>query len=210
MNTNVIRTAMEERLSGGTTLQGAVRQYIREKLTEGKENEWVAATVSAICAEFKNDKMTIIATSVVLGPDDIKAIDNVINDVSRICREMLGYSVVCTKRGNALKGKRWEYIPDVPKPRTTNPCILAAKAADPCRLPHFDPTVHMPKPRGLMDVENIIREYAPDLFVNSIWSTVPLQGYSAESIVAILVERDVDIVALGKALVPVIKERNKL
>ena len=84
-------------------------------------------------------------------PDEAKVTNNVINDVSRICREMIGYSIVNTKRS---KGEFiYEPVIPVPKVRATPAPTAAAPALAPaCAILHYNSAKHCSIPKSKEDL----------------------------------------------------------
>lgn len=72
----------------------------------------IADAVAAIVGDYKKAAVHL----------EQKVVNNVINDVSRICREKLGYSIVCTSRKDSI------YKPILPQPRKKS--VTAAPIPD--------------------------------------------------------------------------------
>lgn len=95
-----ILDAMLNSLRYGSSVQKEVREFFEGE--DGKLED-IASAVARVCADFKRDsELEISILSIEDKKDYRKRTNNIINDVSRICREMLGYSIVNTKRSKGV------------------------------------------------------------------------------------------------------------
>lgn len=107
---NLTEVALDA-LKGGHSLQKNVRDYFNARGTSGGVINDVADCVS----EFRRHAEAYINEGTT--DEDVsirrKVANNICNDVSRICREMTGFSIKCTSRKNHT------YSPEVYTPRET-------------------------------------------------------------------------------------------
>lgn len=146
-----LTNSMVNSFNTGTTLQSTVRDFIQTTVHEGYSGKDAADSVASSVTDFRESiEPTILASTDQKGMR--KKRDNVINDVSRICRELLGYSIVCTSRKEGI------YEAQVPAPRKTTAYISPASPspADVCTRIHFDPSKHAVVPRTVRDFENSV------------------------------------------------------
>lgn len=144
--------SMTEAYRGGASLQSTVRTFIRENIDT--PNEEVAGSIAMVLTEYRRTIDSWIKEEMDSMPlhAKIKKRDNIINDVSRICREMLGHSVVCTSR------KKGEYKAVFATPKTRTPKPVAEAAAGPCTKVHFDPENHCHIPAGPTELADILEK----------------------------------------------------
>jgi hypothetical protein len=98
-----------EALTSGASVQAEVRDIL------AKTDETTALVIiSTQLAQFRTDVEHIVNSSD--DPSSVrKKANNIVNDVSRICREVTGKSIVCTSR----KGGNYVYEAKTPTPRAT-------------------------------------------------------------------------------------------
>ena len=89
--TTLLRAAKNAAAHGGK-VQTAVRDYLAdpEMTMDGR--------LSAICSEVEAFKTWAEDHHIDNDPEKRKAVNNIINDISRICRKQEGVSIVCTQR----------------------------------------------------------------------------------------------------------------
>jgi len=98
---------MMEGLASSTSIQESVRRTLEEAITVASGLEIVCGAV----AEFKDyteEHMTPIESE---QQGQRKRVNNLINDVSRICREMTGKSIRCTSRKGGYVYEALELAP---------------------------------------------------------------------------------------------------
>ena len=90
-----------EAVLGNDKFQTYVRDYIKSELSD-KTQMTVAEELAAEVAEFRRaiDAWVQDAATKAEFVDRRKKVNNIINDTSRICRELLGFSIKCTSRKN--------------------------------------------------------------------------------------------------------------
>lgn len=193
--------SMTEAYRGGASLQSTVRTFIRENID--KPNEEVAGSIATVVTEYRRTVDSWIEEESLFGTElkaAIKKRDNIINDVSRICREMLGHSVVCTSR------KKGEYkaIPQMAKTRTPKP--VAEAAAGPCTKVHFDPDNHCHIPAGPTELADIL-EKSKRKWDTGLEKRVVIfkETVSAEDICSVSVNMGVTLEDLAKYILATLK-----
>lgn len=96
-------------LEGKNTLQSNLRNII-----DGCDPVTALDVIARECSEFRNEAENWINTA--SSPEEVaqrrKQVNNIINDISRMCRDSLGKSIVCVSRKGGYK-----YQPEFPKPR---------------------------------------------------------------------------------------------
>lgn len=141
---------MHEAAKGGRTVQSRVRDLIASRIPS-EPAEDIANCIASAIGVFKTSQEGDIVASFSKeerGPAR-KVTNNIINDVSRIVREVLGYSIVNKKRTKGVYD--YEAVWHVPTPRGKAPSAAAAPAEAVCVLPHFDRTKHMAIPKDAAD-----------------------------------------------------------
>jgi hypothetical protein len=134
MNRTEVINSMIEGFQSGAKFQSRIRTFINEEKNTRLPGE-VADTVAEIVTEYRqaadeiiermSEEEQVIAT---------KKRDNIINDVSRICRDLLEYSIVCRSRKNGTYAAKPWTKPE-PKEKTT-------EASPDCPHRHFDANDH--------------------------------------------------------------------
>ena len=141
MNRTEVINSMIEGFQSGAKFQSRIRTFINEECFTRFPGE-VADTVAEIVTEYRqaadeiiermNMEEKIVAT---------KKRDNIINDVSRICRELLEHSIVCRSRKNGTyAAKPWSK----PEPKEK----AAETPATDCHRVHFNHNDHFWCPAG--------------------------------------------------------------
>jgi hypothetical protein len=140
--------SMVDGFMSNTKFQARIRAFIHHAATEEEACSFVIATDIASIVTLYREKIDIIIAEMTDKTEiksSIKKRDNIINDVSRICRDALDYTIVCTSR------KKGEYtaivcLPKVPRAPSAsyvtpdpNPFMAAPL---PCSERHFDPALH--------------------------------------------------------------------
>jgi len=149
---------MVEGFMTGTKFQSKIRQFIAASSEETYEN--IATDIAAIVTSYREKVDIILAEDT--DPSDLKSAikkrDNIINDVSRLCKELLGYSIVCVSRKNG-EYKAIPYVPTVKPARaiTSAPNPFAA-APLPCAEVHFDSNLHCKIPLTDSDYVDVFRQ----------------------------------------------------
>ena len=87
-----LRGAIESALNNSSSLQATVRQYIAEQKDLGDGGESIATAIAEVISELRNEMERK------LEGDEAKRVNNVFNDVSRICKEALGFAIKCKTR----------------------------------------------------------------------------------------------------------------
>ena len=90
---------------------GKVQSIVRDFLNDCTDKEYALEIIAESVGTFRKDMEVWIDNDT----DKRKRVNNVINDVSRICREAVGYSIQCKTR----KGGEWVYTPVERAPRAT-------------------------------------------------------------------------------------------
>ena len=148
-----ILDAMLNSLRYGSSVQKEVREFIEGE--DGRLKEGIASAVARVCANFKRDsELEISILSIEDKKDYRKRTNNIINDVSRICREMLGFSIVNTKRSKRV----YEYAAVRYDKEAEKIIKIIKELGDPvdytaisspvvnCIREHFDSSKHCVKP----------------------------------------------------------------
>ena len=142
--------ALHYAAANGGTAQKAVRSIISEDRTNGVQLFDTANGIAIIISSFKTQREVEYPRKHF--PDEAKVTNNIINDVSRICREMIGYSIVNTKRS---KGE-FIYEPVIPVPKVraaAAPAVAAAPALAPaCAILHYNSVKHCSIPKSKEDL----------------------------------------------------------
>jgi len=115
MQQDIVEHAIVATKSGGS-----VQETVRKVLTTQPEKE-ALSTVCGAMVEFRTTMEDWINSDPTLVQDRRKRVNNVVNDVSRIVRESIGHSIVCTSRkgGYVYKAKPW--TPSVRPAKTALP-----------------------------------------------------------------------------------------
>ena len=104
-------------MEGKSTLQSEIRTCISDAIGRGTPSD----ALFTICEEMGAFRNTIENSMISCEADEDvrkslrKQANNIINDVSRICRESLGYSIVCKAKKPSYAYKSKSYIPKTPK-----------------------------------------------------------------------------------------------
>ena len=105
-----LKDAMVSEYNNNESLQQTVRDYAAECYENGETDQLVASGIAVAVGMYRKAMQGSIDAS-----DDPKGVrkrvNNVANDVSRLCRELTGKTIVCTSR------KSHTYEPRDPKPR---------------------------------------------------------------------------------------------
>lgn len=148
MSHEVIVKSMIDAAMAGTSFQSAIRQFINDSISSCT-HEFVAGRIAEICAAFKKESKE--KETLIYNKEDQelfrKRVNNIINDVSRICRDLLGYTIVNKKR----KGGEYAYAAvvctPIPVPPAESPVALAGSmTVTACTKVHFDSEIHINKP----------------------------------------------------------------
>lgn len=123
-----VREAMDLSVECSSGFQSIVRDYIERRQATCLTGE-IARDIADLVSEFKSHHKEHAKT---LWPDQKdpgfssynKAVNNIINDISRICREELGFSIVCTSRKSSI------YQAMTPKPRKPSVKVTGAPAVE--------------------------------------------------------------------------------
>lgn len=139
--------SMNEALDKGVSVQKTVRGFIAEA-TPLMPPIGIAEDICRLVETFKMGSETV-ARSYLAGGGKEQAVthrkktNNIINDVSRICRDMLGYCIVNHVRSKGeYKYKAVEAIP-ASRAAITRPPATVSIAGSECTAEHFDPAKHM-------------------------------------------------------------------
>jgi hypothetical protein len=85
----------------GTKFQGDIRWYIADELEHGQTDDKIATDIADVVTLLRSDLNEWLAEPE-KGTDEYKLrqkqFNNVINDVSRLCKKALGHSIKCTQR----------------------------------------------------------------------------------------------------------------
>jgi hypothetical protein len=85
----------------GTKFQGDIRGYIADELEHGQTDGKIATDIADVVTLLRSDLNEWLAEPE-KGTDEYKLrqkqFNNVINDVSRLCKKALGHSIKCTQR----------------------------------------------------------------------------------------------------------------
>ena len=142
--------SMTDAYTKGASLQGTVKRYIKEN--EAKFPNEIAAEIATVVTEYRVQVDAMIHEDGLIGAEfkaAVKKRDNIINDVSRICRETLGYSIVCTSRKNGTYAEKpWTATVREPKAKP--------EADAKCPMPHLHHGVHVEYPRTDKDLSDIL------------------------------------------------------
>ena len=124
----LVRDMMNSLLTG-VHVQKQARALIKERKEEATDESVIAAELAVVCEDFKCGAMRDLFTRIDKDDptfrDEVKKIDNIINDISRISRETLSHSIVCVKRGKASSGSRWVYMPKEVTPKVKVPATAS-------------------------------------------------------------------------------------
>lgn len=150
MSHEVIVKSMIDAAMVGTSFQSAIRQFINDSISSCT-HEFVAGRIAEICAAFKKESKE--KETLIYNKEDQelfrKRVNNIINDVSRICREMIGYLIVNTKRTKgvyeyaAVKYEKPEKV--VTEDYAVNATGILISRTE-CSRAHFDTSIHCVKP----------------------------------------------------------------
>lgn len=195
-------TSMTEAYVRGASLQGTVRKFIRQN--EAKLPNETAEEIATVVTEYRRTIDQMISDDGLTGPDlkaAVKKRDNIINDVSRICRELLGQSIVCTSRKKGeYSAKFWTPTVREPKP--------VPEAETKCALPHLHHGVHVEYPKTDKDLLEIL-SFSKDRYGYSGVDRVTLLAdgseHTAEDVCAIATMWGVSLEDLAKHLLAVLK-----
>jgi hypothetical protein len=124
--TDLVEMAVDASKTGGK-LQSSVRKFIEDRLEIENYGE-VAARVGDVITIYRNE----IEDWVMQNETKIrrKVVNNIINDVSRICRDELRHSIVCTKRKGGYVYEAKEIAPKTTTLFTGGPTIPMPPAVD--------------------------------------------------------------------------------
>lgn len=115
----ILSNIAENSFSSSQTLQASVRQAYKDF---GQEQSPFLHYVAEEMGNFKTNNAYFI-------PSDRKKVNNIINDVSRICRELTGYSIANVSRSNGV----WKYEPRLtptrakPVPKASEPELTSTE-----------------------------------------------------------------------------------
>lgn len=96
------------------SVQAVIRGEINDRKASGEDLSHIATAIAYNVTQFKHTAEAIIVANADDPAAARKQVNNVINDVSRICREETGFSIVNSVR----KAGNWQYDPQPPKPRS--------------------------------------------------------------------------------------------
>lgn len=141
-----------------------LQQLVRKELTIVNESQAlknIADAVSLFKVTQENSLQGKTLSSEEL-KDARKSVNNVINDVSRICREVSGMSIVCTSRKNHT------YVPQLPKPRTTaTPAAIPVVTSSPEPISH-DAAMEYIKANPFQALLCILKNSSSDEFMDLV------------------------------------------
>lgn len=114
-----IATEAMSSLKSGCKVQSVVRDFIKEN--HALPSRGTADLIADQVAEFKSESETYISNEVETErqQDVRKQVNNIINDISRICREALGYSIKCKSRKGGYVYESYEHTPWTAAPSET-------------------------------------------------------------------------------------------
>jgi len=195
-------TSMTEAYVRGASLQGTVRKFIKQN--EAKLPNETAEEIATVVTEYRRTIDQMISDDGLTGPDlkaAVKKRDNIINDVSRICRELLGQSIVCTSRKKGeYSAKFWTPTVREPKP--------VPKAETKCALPHLHHGVHVEYPKTDQEVMDMLA-FSKERYGYDGWDRVTLLSSGAvrspEDVLGYATQWGVSFEDLAKHLLTVLK-----
>lgn len=157
MSADKLFEAMTNAYASGHSLQSTVRDYITLYLDTGWRSETVAESIANTISDYRGSVDSKIEAMMPMEKDDlrraIKKRDNIINDVSRICREILGYSIVCKSRKHGTYAIK-ENTGKTPRAKK----MVFPADSDGCTLHHYDPSIHCCYPTSDGLLGNILAE----------------------------------------------------
>lgn len=125
METHDISVVAMEALNGGTSLQAVIRNKLSEDIDTLANVSEIANSISI----FRNEAETVIEASLDM-PRTRKAVNNIVNDVSRIVRELTGYSIKLKTRKGGYKYQPELFCPKAPKPKPIGSSVLGTETLD--------------------------------------------------------------------------------
>lgn len=199
-----IHDAMINSLRYGTRVQKEVRNFI--ECEEGRLKEDIANAIAKVCSDFKNeserDEIPLTATA-----EEKKVyrkrINNIINDVSRICREMIGFAIVNAKRTKGV----YEYkaVPYIPKSPWAGATIMPVPPTVPvCGMEHFDPAIHImkPDPNSVIEITELFGGRGSASWKSFMWT-----DWSPEDFISKITASGVNLEEVAKLLLVRLKGR---
>ena len=101
-----IASAAMDAMRGGSNLQLTVRHFITDH-SDVEGVLWTGDQIARQVTEFRKEAERFLKSCDDSDQDtERKRMNNIINDVSRICRKELGQSIVCTSRKTGTYGAR--------------------------------------------------------------------------------------------------------
>lgn len=196
-------TSMTEAYVRGASLQGTVRKFIKQN--EAKLPNETAEEIATVVTEYRRTIDQMIADDGLTGPDlkaAVKKRDNIINDVSRICRELLGQSIVCTSR------KKGEYSAKFWTPTVREPKAPEDLAEAKCSFPHYHHGVHTTYPKTDHEVMDMLA-FSKDRYGYDGYDRVTLLSSGAvrrpEDVCEVATQWGVSFEDLAKHLLTILK-----
>ena len=98
---DLLDAAMVSTKTGGT-FQSGVRQFIDEQLEECGRKFEVADSLAAVVSDYRGNIESWVREEESLVVERRKVVNNTCNDVARICRKNLGYTIKCVNRKEHL------------------------------------------------------------------------------------------------------------
>ena len=101
---DLVDTALEATTSGAT-FQSRLRIEIGTSKAAGVEHDKIAEACAELTTAYRNRAQRDILSRIEDAEELVitrKKVNNICNDVSRICRELLGYSIICTVRAKGV------------------------------------------------------------------------------------------------------------
>ena len=127
-------------------MQEQIRDFITDKLGDASFcPDAIACSVADVCTDFRAKIEPWLNTEGACRKTRTKRVNNVINDISRISRELIGVSIRCASR----KGGHL-YVASEPKPRATR--TVAG-------VPVEDPRIESMRDE-IRNLEQTVKEYA--------------------------------------------------
>ena len=199
-----ILDAMINSLVHGSSVQKEVRGFFSAH--NGELNEVLGSRIAAVCKAFKTEAESELDCAA--SAQDIKEFrkrtNNIINDVSRICREMIGYSIVNTKRTKGVY--EYEAVEWIKAAKEEPDLATYTHIPDPvgCVRSHFDPAIHCVKP-DVNDVSTFIRFFGDE--GSPARSAFLWTGWTPEQFVSKMDAAAVDLEAVAKLLLDRLRGR---
>lgn len=135
-----------ENAAKGSAVSGARREnfqkYVRKMISDSRDWEETSKDIAGLVSQWRNAPRCT--------DDHVpeKVINNIINDVSRICRTTMGYSIVCKKKKPeyVYVAKVWERKPPTPSytvvfPSTTSSLEVFVPPPDALAVASFSAVV---------------------------------------------------------------------